>query len=482
LIDKNAHDYTKVTSKYEKTQVIVAVIETIRCESPGGFIKKDFCSGQWYKIGDEKARDKVGHAIRKAAEELERKSRSGTLKGQAKNALKKARAANSAQSHADNKQQAGRESTKPAPLNSPLPTLSSLYEEDDRRIAHSWATRQHQPEQQMVAGWRITPSFAGQAARFEAPQAYMSNHLLGRRSLPASSDQVSTRSNLLLGGETNPGMAPALSRLTQSWLHSPKGQSKNALKKAKKDLSSGVAREAPRSAQNNTADKQHVGRQSTPQAPSNILLPTSSSLYEEDDRRIAHSSATRQHPPGQQIAADWQIMPSLAGPAARYEAPQAHMSNHLLGRRTLPASSNQMSTQSNLLVGGETNHGMAPALSGLTRSSLHSVIHSTSPDANSAYQSATLREDGMQQWTSAYSRLNPETMLPRTSALNVPLGDLGQQFVPQSQLGMLLGSNLPSADTPSAGRRQPTGVSSMTNECLSSGAPDKARSSQSDSD
>jgi hypothetical protein len=343
LIDKNAHDYIKVTSKYEKTKVIVAVIETIRCEGPGGFVKKDFYSGRWYKIGDEKARDKVGHAIRKAAEELEKKSRSRT----------------------------------------------------------------------------------------------------------------------------------------------PKGKAKNAPKKAKKDVSSGGAREAPRSAQSSTADNnQQAGRQSTQPAPLNSAFPTLSSLYEEDDRRIAHSWAIRQHPPPEQhMVADWQIMPSFAGPAARYEAPQAYLSNHLLGRRSLPASSTQVSTQSNLLLGGEINPGMAPAFSGLTQSSLRSVGHSTTLDATSAYQLAALRELGIQQWTPANSRLNPVTMVPLTSAVNVSLGGLGHQFIPQSQLGMLLGSNLPSADTsPTAGRIQPTGISSMANECLSSRAPDKARSSQSDSD
>jgi hypothetical protein len=231
LIDKNAHDYLKVTSKYENTQVIVAVIETIRCESPGGFVKKDFYSGRWHKIGDEKARDKVGHAIRKAAEELERKAPYRKPKGKAKNAPKKARkdvssggareAPRSAQSStADNNQQAGRQSTQPALLNSAFPTPSRLYEEDARRIAHSWATRPHPPEQQMVADWQIMPSFAGPTARYEAPQAYMSNHLLGRRSLPASSTQVSTQSNLLRGDETNPGMAAVLSGLTQSSLRS----------------------------------------------------------------------------------------------------------------------------------------------------------------------------------------------------------------------------------------------------------------------
>jgi hypothetical protein len=494
LIDRNAHDYIKVTSKYEKTQVIVAVIETLRCESPGGFVKKHFYSGRWYKIGDEKARDKVGHAIRKAAEELERKAHSRTPKGQANNALKKAKkdfssggasgaAANSAQSPADNKQQADRQSTQPAPLNSPLPTLSSLYGEDDRRIAHSLATRQHQPDQQMVADRQILPSFAGPAARCEAPQAYMSNHLLERRSLPPSSNQVSTHSNLLRGGETNPSMAPAFSGLTQSSLHSPKGKAENALKKVRTDVSSGGAKEAPSSAQSPADSKQQAGPQSNQPAPLNSPLPTLGSLHEGDERRVAHWWATRLHLPDHMLAG-WQIIPSFARPAAGYEAPQAYTSNNLLGRSSLPAWSNQMSTQSNLLLaGGERNPGMAPALSGLTRSSLHSVGHSTTPDATSAYQLAALRELGMQQRTSAYSRLNPETMLSLTSAVTLSQGGLGQPFMPQSQLGMLLGiSNLPSADTPSAGRIQPTGVSWTANECLSSGAADKARGSQSDSD
>jgi hypothetical protein len=223
----------------------------------------------------------------------------------------------------------------------------------------------------MVADWQIMPSFAGPAARYEAPQAYLSNHLLGRRSLPASSTQVSTQSNLLLGGEINPGMAPAFSGLTHSSLHSPKAEAKYAMKKARKEVSSGGTRKLSRPAQSSTAENyQQAGRQSFQPAPLNSAFPTLSSLYGEDDRRIAHSWATRQRPPEQHMVADWQIMPSFAGPTARYEAPQAYMSNHLLGRRSLPASSNQVSTQSSLLRGCEANPGMAPALSGLTQSSL----------------------------------------------------------------------------------------------------------------
>jgi hypothetical protein len=72
LIDRSAPHYLAAKTKLEKTQVIAAVIDTVRRESPrGGFVKKDFYSSRWHEIGDEKARDKVGHAIRKAAEQLQ---------------------------------------------------------------------------------------------------------------------------------------------------------------------------------------------------------------------------------------------------------------------------------------------------------------------------------------------------------------------------------------------------------------------------
>jgi hypothetical protein len=70
----------KATTKLDKTEVISAVIEQVRDESPGGggFVKKDLYNGRWYKIGDEKARDKVGHAMRKAAELLNKEHGGGS--------------------------------------------------------------------------------------------------------------------------------------------------------------------------------------------------------------------------------------------------------------------------------------------------------------------------------------------------------------------------------------------------------------------
>ena len=54
--------------------MIARVVHEVRQGSPtgAGFVKKEFYSDRWAKLLDEKAKDKVGHAIRKAAEELAR--------------------------------------------------------------------------------------------------------------------------------------------------------------------------------------------------------------------------------------------------------------------------------------------------------------------------------------------------------------------------------------------------------------------------
>lgn len=78
LVDEHAPAYVKAETKYEKTKVIADLIDRIRNDSPdGGFVKKDFYSGRWYEIGIERARDKVGHAIRKAADKIMEKSQGG---------------------------------------------------------------------------------------------------------------------------------------------------------------------------------------------------------------------------------------------------------------------------------------------------------------------------------------------------------------------------------------------------------------------
>lgn len=70
LVDHSAPLYDAAKTKLEKTQVIASVVDKVRRDSPGGgFVKRDFQTGLWFEIGDDKARDKVGHAIRRSIEE-----------------------------------------------------------------------------------------------------------------------------------------------------------------------------------------------------------------------------------------------------------------------------------------------------------------------------------------------------------------------------------------------------------------------------
>ena len=98
MIDEYAPLYVKSTTKLEKTQVIATVIDKVRNDSPGGgFVKKDFYSGRWYEIGNEKARDKVGHAIRKAAEEIQKAKGVKKPAKKSKQAMMSAKKSSSAQ-------------------------------------------------------------------------------------------------------------------------------------------------------------------------------------------------------------------------------------------------------------------------------------------------------------------------------------------------------------------------------------------------
>jgi len=74
MINEYASTYLNVSTKYQKSEVIAKIVAEVRSKSPGGgFVKKDFYSNRWFEVGDEKARDKVGHAIRKAAVGLGKK-------------------------------------------------------------------------------------------------------------------------------------------------------------------------------------------------------------------------------------------------------------------------------------------------------------------------------------------------------------------------------------------------------------------------
>jgi hypothetical protein len=59
-------------TKMEKGDAIARIVQLVKESSPmGGFVKNDTDNGRWYIIKDSEARDKVGHAIRKAVQRLE---------------------------------------------------------------------------------------------------------------------------------------------------------------------------------------------------------------------------------------------------------------------------------------------------------------------------------------------------------------------------------------------------------------------------
>lgn len=75
MVHEYVDQYLSAQSKSEKSQVILAIISKIRKESPtgSGLVKQDTKTLRWSYIGNEKAKDKIGHALRKAAQDCRRK-------------------------------------------------------------------------------------------------------------------------------------------------------------------------------------------------------------------------------------------------------------------------------------------------------------------------------------------------------------------------------------------------------------------------
>lgn len=72
LINRSIGPYLAARTKLEKSDAIAVIVDQVATTSPtGGFVKKDAASGRWYRIKEAEARDKVGHAIRKAVQRLE---------------------------------------------------------------------------------------------------------------------------------------------------------------------------------------------------------------------------------------------------------------------------------------------------------------------------------------------------------------------------------------------------------------------------
>ena len=63
VISINAARYATAKTKLEKSMVVIAVVDTIR-NNGGGFVRKTRDSSSWIDIGDQLAKEKVGHALR----------------------------------------------------------------------------------------------------------------------------------------------------------------------------------------------------------------------------------------------------------------------------------------------------------------------------------------------------------------------------------------------------------------------------------
>jgi hypothetical protein len=70
LIARQAPLYKTSTTKEQKGVIITEIVQTVITTSPtnSGFVKQDKESGRWFFIGMEKAKDKIGHALRKASQ------------------------------------------------------------------------------------------------------------------------------------------------------------------------------------------------------------------------------------------------------------------------------------------------------------------------------------------------------------------------------------------------------------------------------
>ena len=76
-IAMNKERYIKAPTKVDKSLVVDEIVNTITSLSlnGGGFVKKDEVTGKWYKIDQQAARDKVGHAMRDAVQADQKKER-----------------------------------------------------------------------------------------------------------------------------------------------------------------------------------------------------------------------------------------------------------------------------------------------------------------------------------------------------------------------------------------------------------------------
>jgi hypothetical protein len=201
LIERFAPHYVNAATKLEKTQVIAAVIGKVRSDIPAGdFVKKDFYSGRWYDIGNEKARDKVGHAIRKAAEELQ-KQKGNPLRGSSSRRAKKTLVGKSSSPQPSMQPPFG-SGYLHSTIN-PQSTLSSLYAGDLVFPSFARTARPDLSQNVMTDEPQIMPGLAPGSssmiyAKGHQQQSYMAN--LRALSVADSEEQLQTMRGTTAGG------------------------------------------------------------------------------------------------------------------------------------------------------------------------------------------------------------------------------------------------------------------------------------------
>ena len=76
IIQSSVERYMDAPTKNDKTAVVVSIVDDIR-NFGGNFLKEDL-HGTWYDIGDQQARDKVGHSLRDQVTTINRQRRKET--------------------------------------------------------------------------------------------------------------------------------------------------------------------------------------------------------------------------------------------------------------------------------------------------------------------------------------------------------------------------------------------------------------------
>mmetsp|Transcript_10215 Transcript_10215/g.19606 ORF Transcript_10215/g.19606 Transcript_10215/m.19606 type:complete len:209 (-) Transcript_10215:65-691(-) len=72
MVQEHVDEYVQAKTKLDKSMVLSAIVEKVREQWHGRFVKQK--KGAWEEIGDEQAREKVGHAIREAIAAGEKKT------------------------------------------------------------------------------------------------------------------------------------------------------------------------------------------------------------------------------------------------------------------------------------------------------------------------------------------------------------------------------------------------------------------------